>query len=252
LDREHTRRELGVGADELCVLLLGTVCERKGQKDLVRAFANLPAPIASRMRCIVVGARDSLAYSRNLKVMAAGLPNDRRDRFVIIAETGETTAYWRAADVFCCTSRVESYPRVILEAMAAGLPIITTPVFGIAEQVRDSINGLHYQPGDVGTLGRHLALLASDEGKRRSLAAASSWVLRSLPGHAEMDYQYLRAFRAAAESACFSPIDDSEPIHPHQDPTPRRTWLIGVAREAIAPRKTGLNVETGRRRAEKV
>ena len=56
----------------------------------------------------------------------------------MIPETGDTAVYWPAADVFCCTSRVESYPLVILEAMAAGLPIITTPVFGISEQVRPS------------------------------------------------------------------------------------------------------------------
>ena len=129
-------------------------------------FGALPDRIASRMRCIVVGSRDSLAYSRNLKLMAERLPHDRRDRFVIIPETGETTAFWRAADVFCCTSRIESYPHVILEAMAAELPIITTKVFGIAEQVRDSINGLFYNPGDIKTLVRHLVLLTSDEQKR--------------------------------------------------------------------------------------
>ncbi len=79
---------------------------------------------------------------------------------MVVPETGETSAYWQAADVFCCTSRVESYPLVILEAMAAGLPIITTPVFGIAEQVRPRVNALIYQPGDIPGLARHLSLLA--------------------------------------------------------------------------------------------
>ena len=248
VDRDRARRELKVGADEVCVLLLGTVCERKGQQDLVRAFGTLPDQIASRMRCIVVGGRDSLAYSRSLKLMAEGLPDDRRDRFAIIPETGETTAFWRAADVFCCTSRFESYPHVILEAMAAGLPIITTPVFGIAEQVRDSINGLFYHPGDIKTLVRHLVLLTSDEQKRAELAAASKWVFRSLPSQADMDHQYQSTFRSAAESACSSEIDISEGRDRHQGATPRRAWLIDTAREAIASRKTGLSVATRRRR----
>jgi hypothetical protein len=180
--------------------------------------------------------------------MAERLPDDRRDRFAIIPETGETTAFWRAADVFCCTSRFESYPHVILEAMAAGLPIITTPVFGIAEQVRDSINGLFYHPGDIKTLVRHLVLLTSDEQKRAELAAASKWVLQSLPSHADMDCQYQSTFRSAAESACFSAIDNSEGRDRHQGPTPRRAWLIDTAREAIASRKTGLSVPTRGRR----
>ena len=74
--------------------------------------------------------------------------------------------------MFCCTSRIESYPLVIMEAMAAGLPIITTPVFGIAEQVQPSVNALIYQPGDVAALARHLASLAEDEALRRSMAEA--------------------------------------------------------------------------------
>ena len=54
----------------------------------------------------------------------------------ILPETAEPGRFYQAADVFVCTSRVESFPRVTLEAMAHGLPIVTTPVFGIREQVR--------------------------------------------------------------------------------------------------------------------
>ncbi len=142
IDPSRARRELHVDDGDLCVLLMGTVCERKGQEDLLRAFASLPGRIATRMKCFVVGARETLAYGRELRQAARKLPEDRRERFIIVPETGETAAYWRAADVFCCTSRVESYPLVTLEAMAAGLPIVTTPVFGIAEQVRPAVNAL--------------------------------------------------------------------------------------------------------------
>ena len=147
IDRSQSRRKLHVNEGDLCVLLMGTVCERKGQDDLLRAFAALPGPIATRMKCFVVGARETLAYGRELLQAARKLPEDRRERFIIVPETGETAAYWRAADVFCCTSRVESYPLVTMEAMAAGLPIVTTPVFGIAEQVRPSVNALDVRAG---------------------------------------------------------------------------------------------------------
>jgi glycosyltransferase involved in cell wall biosynthesis len=133
--------------------------------------------------------------------MAEQLPADRRDRFRIVPETGETATYWRAADVFCCTSRIESYPHVTQEAMAAGLPLLTTPVFGLAEQVRESINALTYQPGDVRALARLLARLATDDRKRRELADAAPLVLRSLPDPRHMNRRYLQMFRAAAESA---------------------------------------------------
>ena len=182
------------------MLLLGTICERKGQHDLVHAFAALPPESASRMKCIVVGASDT-PYSQELRRKAKELPGDRRDRFQIIDATAETAEYWLAADVFCCTSRIESYPRVIQEAMACNLPIITTPVYGIAEQIRPEINALTYQPGDVSTLIRHLDRLTKDGLLRLSLAKCSPWVLRALPTFDEMIEKYRKTFVAAAESA---------------------------------------------------
>ncbi len=200
-DRDQARRELGLGPEDVCVLLLGSVCERKGQHDLASAFAALPESAAARLRCVVVGMRDRGEYSRQLRAMAAALPADRRDRFTMVDETGETAAYWAAADVFCCTSRVESYPLVILEAMAAGLPIVTTPVNGISEQVRPGRNALTYQPGDVATLAEHLALLARDAARRRAMAEASPHVFRSLPDDVVMRDLYRQTFEAAAQSA---------------------------------------------------
>jgi glycosyltransferase involved in cell wall biosynthesis len=240
MDRDRARRELNLEPRDLCVLLLGTVCPRKGQVDLVRAFAALPNPVAARLKCFVVGARDSLAYSQRLQAMAAKLPRDRRDRLVVIPESGATAAYWKAADVFCCTSRVESYPLVILEAMALGLPIITTPVFGIAEQVRPSYNALTYEPGEIRTLARHLAHLVQDERSRRSLAEASTWMLRSLPDGARMDEQYRRTFQAAAESALPVPVDTSQDQGTRDAPQGHRVWFADAAGRAAPPKVQGL------------
>jgi hypothetical protein len=135
-------------------------------------------------------------------------------------------------------ARIESYPHVILEAMAAGLPLVTTPVFGIAEQVRPSINALIYNPGDVTGLRRHLVLLATDESKRRQFAEASPWVLQSLPSHADVDERYERVFRGAAESAPVIPMDAAVPSLPQPGPAAKRIWLIGTARDAIRTRTT--------------
>ena len=96
------------------------------------------------------------------------LPDERRARVTSLPETGDVARYFVAADVFVCTSRVESYPRVILEAMAHGLPIVTTPVFGIREQVREDVNGVFYDPGDVAGAGRR------DRTARRRRCAARS------------------------------------------------------------------------------
>ena len=215
-DRLSARKSLGLGKDEVCVLLLGTVCERKGQHDLVHAFAALAPEIARKMRCLVVGARDSLPYSCHLRQKTLKLPADRQGRFQVIDETGETAIYWMASDIFCCTSRVESYPHVVLEAMSAGLPIVTTPVFGISEQVRPGINALYYQPGDVGTLANHLECLVRDSERRQTLAENSPWVLRSLPTCRDVDEKYRLLFQAAAESAVYPSTAPTQNLTPER------------------------------------
>jgi GT2 family glycosyltransferase/glycosyltransferase involved in cell wall biosynthesis len=152
-DRTSARTELGIGERELAVILLGTVCERKGQLDLVRSLGLLQDDLGSGLRVFIVGDRPS-DYSTWLHAEAESLPTTGAVRLRIVPETGEPHIYLQASDIAVCCSRVECYPRIILEKMHFGLPLITTSVFGIAEQVRENINGLFYEPGDVAQLAK--------------------------------------------------------------------------------------------------
>lgn len=194
--RQAARAELKIAADETAVLLLGTVCERKGQIDLVEAVAQIPQSSAGKLRCFIVGDRDS-NYSGLLKAAIKNLPPARQTRIEVVPETSDSALYYSAADVFVCASRLESFPRVILEAMAAGLPIITTPVYGIAEQVQENINALFYQPGDGAALACHIDRLLCEPKLRQQLADNSRYVLETLNDFETMVSAYGGAFREA-------------------------------------------------------
>jgi O-antigen biosynthesis protein len=194
--RAAARRRLELAADEVMILLLGTVCERKGQLDLVEAMARLNEDCAGHVRCVIVGDRAG-QYSERLRASLGQLPADRRARVTIVAETSEVAPFYAAADLFVCTSRIESYPRVILEAMAAGLPIITTPVYGISEQVRESVNALFYSPGDAAQLAEQITRLVEAPALRRRLADNSRHVLAMLNDFDGMIEAYARVFREA-------------------------------------------------------
>jgi glycosyltransferase involved in cell wall biosynthesis len=81
--------------------------------------------------------------------------------------------------------------------MYFGLPLITTPVFGISEQVRRDVNGLFYQPGDVAQLAAHLTRLVTDAELRARLGANGPRVLRSLPSFADTVSGFHRLFLEA-------------------------------------------------------
>jgi glycosyltransferase involved in cell wall biosynthesis len=84
---------------------------------------------------------------------------------------------------------------VILEAMAYGLPILSTPVFGIIEQVRDGVNGEFYKPGHTAELAYKLSELVLHRERRTMYQANARPVLDSLPSFDEMINCYAEIFR---------------------------------------------------------
>ena len=61
----------------------------------------------------------------------------------------DSNPWYRAADALVCASDVESMPRTVLEAMAFGLPVLSTAIFGLPELISDDRTGLLYEAADV-------------------------------------------------------------------------------------------------------
>ncbi|MDD3158150.1 glycosyltransferase family 4 protein [Anaeromusa sp.] len=187
--RQSVRQSLGVAEAELLILSVGTVGERKGQLDLALAMEKLSGASAEQAHIVLVGAKDD-AYGARVRAAREQLPEERRRRFHIIPETPEAAKYYTAADIFAFCSRNESFPRVILEAMACHLPIVTTPVHGVVEQVVEEENALFYQPGDIEALVRQLERLLGDAELRGKFTANSERVLGRLPNYSQMAQAY--------------------------------------------------------------
>jgi glycosyltransferase involved in cell wall biosynthesis len=194
--REQARVAIGAQAGDVVILLLGTVCARKGQQDLIEAVTALAPDLQMRIQCYIVGDRPG-DYSVELHRLVKNVPAFLRARIHLVQETRQVASYYCGSDIFVCTSRLESYPRVVLEAMAYGLPIITTPVFGIREQVREGVNALFYEPGDSGALAKHLGVLIQEEHVRSRMAVRSASVLALGTDFDEMVTAYEEIFAEA-------------------------------------------------------
>jgi GT2 family glycosyltransferase/glycosyltransferase involved in cell wall biosynthesis len=233
--RTGARKTLGIAEDEVMLLTVGTVENRKGQLDAVGAIDEMQDGVRSSIRWFVVGDRPG-DYSSELHRRRGLLGPEKASRLSIVPQCPEAALYYSAADIYVCSSRIEAFPRVILEAMAAGLPIVTTPVFGILEQVREGRNAIFYQPGDTKDLADRVARLAVDTALRERMGNQSPIVLNTVIDYECMVDSYGRVFREAWISG--GPRGEyTRPGHPLPDLGP-----AGVARgvDSAKPRATAL------------
>jgi glycosyltransferase involved in cell wall biosynthesis len=106
----------------------------------------------------------------SLKQLAAQIENSQSVLFEGAVNQNHIRALYAKADVFCIPSFAEGIPVVLMEAMAMGIPCVTTRVAGIPELIRDGIDGLLVAPSDVDGLVEALAQLLGDVQLRNRVA----------------------------------------------------------------------------------
>ncbi|HBC3926945.1 TPA: glycosyltransferase [Vibrio parahaemolyticus] len=183
------REELNLKDDDVYTVIVGTVCDRKGQVDFVNAISLLKEQLPKTARFAIVGDRAS-EYSELMHQALDELPMNVRERVDVVKETHEVGKFYRAADIFVCCSKVESFPRVIQEAMYCELPIVTTPVFGIAEQVKDGVSALFFEKENPDELAEKMLALINDPSERERLGHNARLHLTRLPDYQHMISEY--------------------------------------------------------------
>lgn len=150
------------------VLFLGVLAERKGVHDLLHAWSQVLRRVAgARLVLAGQGADDAVAQlARELGVhdsveMPGWVSSERR------------AALLREAWVFTLPSHIEALPMAVLEAMAAGVPVVAARVGGIPTAVEHGRSGILVEPRDVGALADALASLLADRGRRVAMGAAA-------------------------------------------------------------------------------
>jgi glycosyltransferase involved in cell wall biosynthesis len=165
--REEVRSELHIPADAILLGIVGRLSEEKGGVDfLIRAVARL-CKTKPNLRLLVVG---DGPLRGNLEALAA---ESAPGGAIIFTGTRNDVAHLLSAmDLFVLPSLNEALPIVVLEAMAAGLPVIATRVGGVPEIVDHEKTGLLVEPGSEGALYSALEHLICDADLREHLARA--------------------------------------------------------------------------------
>ncbi len=173
--RAAARARLGVGRHEVLFLFVGAGDRRKGLHELLRAFAGLETRPA---RLLVLGhrdAREETRVSHTLRALRLG------DRVLLQPFAPDPRPYYAAADVFVLPTKFDPFSNATAEALACGLPVITTAANGVAELMTDAREGLVLpDPRDVPALLRALErMLDADRARMgeagRALAETLTW-----------------------------------------------------------------------------
>ena len=156
------------------VLFLGRLERRKGIFDLLDAIAALRAHIPDlQLVCAGDGDLGCVArYAERLGIEdAVSLPG--------WVGPAEKQSLMNLPAVYVLPSYAEGLPVSLLEAMAAGVPVVATEVGGIPDVVTDGINGFLFRPGDIATLERLLRRLMLDPQLGMRVAAAARETVRT-------------------------------------------------------------------------
>ncbi len=143
---------------------------RKGVQHVIAAIAALP-PDLEHVRMAIAGSGSlDPTYAATLKEIAAEkLPG--RVRF--LGHRDDVVDLFHAADVLALASTLEGMPLGVLEAQAAGLPVVAWPAAGIPELIDHGVNGLIAEYESVEDLTRQLARVLSDSELRESMSTAA-------------------------------------------------------------------------------
>lgn len=159
------RAELGLDADALVVAQVAVLREGKGHAVAAEAVARLRADHPG-LRLVVVG--DGPARAQVERALAP-----LGEAALMLGHRDDVMAVLDAADVLVHPTEIDALPTAVMEAMAAGLPVVATNVGGVPELVADGETGVLVQaPATAPALAEALAPLLADAGLRRRLGEA--------------------------------------------------------------------------------
>ncbi len=161
LYRGQIRQEHGVSRSDPLLMFAGGDWERKGVLHIMEALSLVQRP---DVKLFICGSGDEKFYGQLAELKQV------RDRIILVPHSSNLWEYYAASDIFVLPTIYEPFGLVIVEAMASGLPVITSRVAGAADLIIDGVNGLLLRaPSDVSDLATKIELLLSNAGLRTTM-----------------------------------------------------------------------------------
>jgi glycosyltransferase involved in cell wall biosynthesis len=166
VSKDHARDKLHLGQEAKVIIYVGRLCPIKGLEYLIKAM-RLIKDEENDARLVLVGEGEERGHLEGL-VSQLGLKECTT--FTGKVPNEAVPEHMAAGNVFVLPSLSEGFPLVVLEAMAAGLPIVATNVGGIPEFIVNAENGFLVEPKDPEQIAEKVCLLLGDDELRRRIS----------------------------------------------------------------------------------
>lgn len=170
-ERKRLRKELGIKETDIVLLFVGSGFERKGLKFLIRALGQFKD--RNDIKLLVVGKGKQKNYLEEARDSGVS------DKVIFTGPVKGALAFYQAGDVFVLPSIYEPFSNACLEAMAAGLPVVTSRVNGASEILSDGVNGAIVEhPADPKELAGKIAPFLDKDLRAKAGGLAKKEVLK--------------------------------------------------------------------------
>lgn len=170
LDKSHHKEKLGFRKEDKLLLCIGEFTKNKNQKQIIDAMARVED---KNIHLLFVGDGELMA---ELKSYVLNL--NLSDNIHFLGYRRDIPEILHISDAFILTSRREGLPRAMMEAMAGGLPIITTDIRGNRDLVQGGTNGLLIHIDDIEETTKAIKRLMEDEKLRMDMGNKSQIIIR--------------------------------------------------------------------------
>jgi glycosyltransferase involved in cell wall biosynthesis len=165
-ERSRLKSELGFSDTHLLIGSVARIDSNKNHAMLLQAFATL-AEKWPALRLVIIG---NGPLKSQLAAMAEQL--EVAQKICLPGSIPRAARYLPALEVFCLTSHTEGMPNVVMEAAAAGVPVVSTTCGGSEELIECGVTGFLVSPNDAAAMSKHVDLLLANAEQRRSIGQA--------------------------------------------------------------------------------
>lgn len=158
--KNRIRQDLGLKDNLVIGFVAGIISHSKGADTLIAAFNQLKGKYP-QVRLLLIG-EDILGFERDQSIIYCG--RLRKE---------DLPTYYNVMDIFVFPTWSEGAPKVVMEALACGIPVISTNVGGIPELIKAGETGFLVNPGDVNKIVSYCQMLLEDEGLRKRVGEKS-------------------------------------------------------------------------------